>query len=229
MFLSKTALSQNNQMSITWVFRTESQLHYILRQRPNRPLFQNQVRIKVFSHPVLPGDMQSTRKYSIIKSALPKVTLHPHLYFFLFLEKNARKRMEQVQRQQTCPRLLFKQKMNLAHNHLWAINELENGVQEKKGGVKMSMMKVKGSQENSWGLPISSWGCLSTRVGRLTLEIISNLIVQIILYILYCINYIVKLHTFCVKQIRLTDKMLTFKTYELFLGWTLVFIQTCFI
>ena len=50
--------------------------------------------------------------------------------------------MEQVQRQQTCPRLLFKQKMNLAHNHLWAINELENGVQEKKGGVKMSMMKV---------------------------------------------------------------------------------------
>ena len=57
--------------------------------------------------------------------------------------------MEQVQRQQTCPRLLFKQKMNLAHNHLWAINELENGVQEKKGGVKMSMMKVKGSKENS--------------------------------------------------------------------------------
>ena len=57
--------------------------------------------------------------------------------------------MEQIERQPTCPRLLFKQKMNLAHNHLWAINELENSVQEKKGGAKMTMMKVLGSNENS--------------------------------------------------------------------------------
>ena len=92
MFLSKPALSQNLQRSTSWVFCTETELDYILRQRPNRPLFQNQVRIKVFSHPVLPGDMHSTRKYSIIKSALPKVTLHAHLYFFLFLEKIARKK-----------------------------------------------------------------------------------------------------------------------------------------
>ena len=57
--------------------------------------------------------------------------------------------MEQIERQPTCPRLLFKQKMNLAHNHLWAINELENSVQKKKGEAKMTMIKVWGSNENS--------------------------------------------------------------------------------
>ena len=32
--------------------------------------------------------------------------------------------------------------MNLAHNHLWAINELENSVKEKTGDKKLSLMKA---------------------------------------------------------------------------------------
>ena len=50
--------------------------------------------------------------------------------------------MEKLEKQHTCPRLLFKQKMNLAHNHLWAINELENGITERTGRKKMTMKRA---------------------------------------------------------------------------------------